>query len=260
MFPWKYSPFLQTKPALFPLSVTRPYLLPAGPENFLPIKLVLKTSCTLEAPAQPAASSTPHARNQPLYRLTMAAKYLVQHRGKKTYKMPRSFSKHFLLPHIYAKWFAAFWGDFRPSWVSPGLSFAENRWFWVSCYPQLLQIGILRVPASDCQGGRGSPSAGDEEDGQASWRHRMDGPSHPTTKGLSLAWSCPHPSIHAGISAGSALIRRSRIITSDLGLTFVKTCHSSSVSPLFWTFVPTTLKPQICQNTQRCCQRLSNSF
>lgn len=114
MFPWKYSPFLQTKPALFPLSVTRPYLLPAGPENFLPIKLVLKTSCTLEAPAQPAASSTPHARNQPLYRLTMAVKYLVQRRGKKTYKMPRSFSKHFLLPHIYAKWFAAFGGTLDP--------------------------------------------------------------------------------------------------------------------------------------------------
>lgn len=49
MFPWKYSSFDQSKPALFPLSVIRSYLPPVGPESFLPIKLGLKASCTLEA-------------------------------------------------------------------------------------------------------------------------------------------------------------------------------------------------------------------
>ena len=51
MFPWKCSPSDQTKPALFPLSVTRSYLPPAGPESFLPTKPGLKASCTPEASA-----------------------------------------------------------------------------------------------------------------------------------------------------------------------------------------------------------------
>lgn len=145
MFPWKYSPFDQTKPALFPLSVTRPYLLPAGPENFLPIKLVLKTSCTLEAPAQPAASSTPHARNQPLYRLTKAVKSLVQCGEKNPKKcqgaLPNTFCSLTYVPNALQP----FGGVLRPSWVSPDLPFAENSCFWASCYPQLLQTGIPRL-------------------------------------------------------------------------------------------------------------------
>lgn len=51
VFPWKPSPFDQTKPALFPPSVTSSFPSPAGPENFLPIKQGLKASCTPEASA-----------------------------------------------------------------------------------------------------------------------------------------------------------------------------------------------------------------
>lgn len=141
MFPWKCSPFDQTKPALFPRSVTRPYLLPAGPENFLPIKLVLKTSCTLEAPAQPAASSTPHARNQPLYRLTKAVKYLVQHGEKKPKKcqgaLPNTFC--FLTPMQNA--LQSFWGGHQTLMGQPRS---------VLCREQLI-LSYLCLTLSSCK-------------------------------------------------------------------------------------------------------------
>lgn len=146
-FPWKCSPFDQTKPALFPRSVTRPYLLPAGPENFLPIKLVLKTSCTLEAPAQPAASSTPHARNQPLYRLTKAVKYLVQHGEKKPKKcqgaLPNTFC--FLAPMQNA--LQSFWGGTSdPHGSAQICPLQRTADFELAVpHPQLLQTGILRL-------------------------------------------------------------------------------------------------------------------
>lgn len=187
---------------------------------------------------------------------------------KKKLKMPRSFAKHFLLPHICAKCFAAFCGGSSDPPGSAQICPLQRT----ADFEGAVTLSSYKVASSGCSEDSCwclprriwfSTSAGDAEDGQASWRHGMDGPSQPTPIGFSLprSWKGLSPSLpSAVISPGSALIKRSRTITSDLGLTFVKTYNSSSVSPMFWTFIPTTLKAQICQNTQRCCQRLSNSF
>lgn len=168
--------------------------------------------------------------------------------------MPRGFANTFCFLTPMPNALQTFVGDLRPSWVSPDLSSAENSWFWVVPYLQLLQTGIPGLGWGFLPGRMWfSTSAGDAEDGQASWKHRMDGPSHPTTKGLSPPSSLTPCRYQCRICPDREIQNHH----FWLGPGF---CHSSSVSPHFSTFAPTTLKPQICQNTQRCCQRLSNSF
>lgn len=215
-----------------------------GPENFLPIKLVLKTSCTLEAPAEPAASSTPHARNQPLYRLTKAVKYLVQRREKELKNAKELCQTLSASSHLCQMCCSLLGG---PQTLMGQLRPVQNQ--------QRAADSELAVTLSSCKLASSGWREGDSQGGCGAAHQqvmqRMD--KHPEGMGWMVpaipqrlilpgpvlipvnpqrvipSRSCPPPSPHAGVSAGSALIKRSRTIPSDLGLTFVKTYHSSSV-------------------------------
>lgn len=111
MFPWKYSPFDQTKPALFPLSVTRSYLLPVGPQSFLPIKPGLRVGCAPEASATTRSLQHTTRQKPASIRALKGCKTSCAERrgaggGKQPPKMPGSFAKHFLLICSHAKSFA----------------------------------------------------------------------------------------------------------------------------------------------------------
>lgn len=134
MFPWKYSPFDQTKPALFPLSVTRSCLPPAGPESFLPIKPGLKASCTPEASATACSLQHTTCQKPASIRAHKGCKTSCAERKKKK-KMPGSFAKHFLLICTYAKCFAVFCGGHQK--VTP-----QQPW----------EAGTFLLPASSEKG------------------------------------------------------------------------------------------------------------
>lgn len=131
MFPWKYSPFDQTKPALFPLSVTRSCLPPAGPESFLPIKPGLKASCTPEASATACSLQHTTCQKPASIRAHKGCKTSCAERKKKKKKkcqeaLPNTFCLFAHMPNALQSFAGGIWKLPRSSPGKQGPSFCQH--------------------------------------------------------------------------------------------------------------------------------------